>query len=99
MTVDVDAERFCRAASLAVAADDRIGALGAALAEWSGPALEEFAGEAWADGEIARLTEIHAGTVDDLAASLVDVHRPAEAVACCSKGRLPVTPTATVHAD
>jgi hypothetical protein len=45
------------------------------------PALEEFAGEEWADGEIARLTEIHAGTVDDLAASLIEVRRPAEAVA------------------
>jgi DNA-binding SARP family transcriptional activator/tetratricopeptide (TPR) repeat protein len=81
LTVDVDAERFCRAASEAVAADDRVLALGAALDEWSGPALEEFAGEEWARGEIARLTEIHAGTVDDLAASLIAVHRPADAVA------------------
>src|SRR4029077_8128272 len=32
-------------------------------------------------GEIARLTEIHAGTVDDLAVSLIEMRRPAEAVA------------------
>lgn len=81
LTVDVDAERFCRAASEAVAADDRVRALAAALDEWHGPALEEFAGEEWAQGEIARLTEIHAGTVDDLAASLIEARRAADAVA------------------
>ncbi len=81
LNVELDAERFCRAVSEAVASDDRVHALRAALDEWHGPALEEFAGEEWADGEIARLTEIHAGTIDDLAASLVAARRPADAVA------------------
>ena len=56
-------------------------ALQQALALWNGPALEEFLGEEWADGEIARLTEIHAGTVDDLADALIEARRPADAVA------------------
>ena len=52
-----------------------------ALALWTGPALEEFSGEEWADGEIARLTEMHAGTVDDYADELIAARRSAEAVA------------------
>ena len=55
-------------------------ALQRALALWNGPALEEFSGEEWADGEIARLTEIHAATVDDLAESLIEARRAADAV-------------------
>jgi DNA-binding SARP family transcriptional activator len=78
---DVDASRFCRAVADAAVADDRAAALQLALAEWNGPALEEFAGEEWADGEIARLTEIHAGTTDDLAESLIESRRSADAVA------------------
>ena len=78
---DVDAARFCRAVADAADADDRVRALQFALDQWNGPALEEFLGEEWADGEIARLTEIHAGTVDDLAESLIEARRPADAVA------------------
>ena len=77
---EVDASRFCRAVADAADADDRVRALHDALALWSGPALEEFAGEEWADGEIARLTEIHAATTDDLADALIEAHRPSEAV-------------------
>jgi DNA-binding SARP family transcriptional activator len=78
---DVDASRFCRAVTDAAVADDRIGALRRAIAEWNGPALEEFAGEEWADGEIARLSEIHAGTVDDLADALIAGRQAVDAVA------------------
>jgi DNA-binding SARP family transcriptional activator/tetratricopeptide (TPR) repeat protein len=80
---DVDAARFCRAVADAadVDTDDRVRALQLALDQWSGPALEEFSGEEWADGEIARLTEIHAATADDLAESLIETRRPADAVA------------------
>ncbi len=42
---------------------------------------EEFSGEEWADGEIARLTELHAGTVDDYAEELISARRSADAVA------------------
>lgn len=77
----VDAARFSQAVADAAGADDRVHALQHALALWGGPALEEFAGEEWADGEIARLTEIHAGTVDDLAQELVEVRRSVDAVA------------------
>ena len=52
-----------------------------ALGLWIGPALEEFSGEEWADGEIARLTELHAGTVDDYAEELISARRSADAVA------------------
>ncbi len=78
---DVDATQFCRAVTEAAGARERVTALLDALAFWNGPALEEFAGEEWADGEIARLTEIHAGTVDDLADALIEARRPAEAIA------------------
>ena len=78
---DVDAAQFCRAVADAADADDRVRALQLALDHWNGPALEEFFGEEWADGEIARLTEIHAGTVDDLAEELIEARRPADAVA------------------
>jgi DNA-binding SARP family transcriptional activator len=76
----IDATRFCQAVADAAEADDRAGALQLALSLWSGPALEEFAGEPWADGEIARLTELHAGTVDDLADELIERNRSADAV-------------------
>ncbi|MDQ1455768.1 MAG: hypothetical protein QOH28_1388 [Actinomycetota bacterium] len=78
---DVDASRFCRAVADASDADDRVRALQFALEQWNGPALEEFLGEEWADGEIARLTEIHAGTADDLAESFIEARRPGDAVA------------------
>ena len=80
---DVDALLFCRAVADVADADaeDRVRALEHALELWNGPALEEFAGEEWADGEIARLTEIHAGTADDLAGALIEARRPADAVA------------------
>ena len=54
LNAEVDAVQFCRAVSEAVTAPDRVPALQAALDHWHGPALEEFAGEEWADGEIAR---------------------------------------------
>ena len=94
---DVDAARFCRAVADAADADDRVRALQFALDQWNGPALEEFLGEEWADGEIARLTEIHAGTVDDLAESLIEARRPATR-SHCSKPRSPATRTATARA-
>src|SRR5262249_27388542 len=64
LVCEVDAAAFCRAVADAADADDRVHELQHALALWCGPPLEEFLGEEWADGEIARLTEIHAGTTD-----------------------------------
>jgi predicted ATPase/DNA-binding SARP family transcriptional activator len=83
LMADVDASQFCTAVRDAADSDagERVDALERALSTWNGPALEEFRGEPWADGEIARLTEIHAGTVDDYADELIARRRPAEAVA------------------
>ena len=81
MVTDVDALQFSEAVAGAADADDRMRALERALALWTGPALEEFSGEEWADGEIARLTELHAGTVDDYAEELISARRSADAVA------------------
>jgi hypothetical protein len=78
---DVDVLQFSAAVAGAADADDRIRALEGALGLWTGPALEEFVGEEWADGEIARLTELHAGTVDDYAEELISARRSADAVA------------------
>ncbi len=81
VVTDVDTLQFCEAVAGAADAEDRTRALERALGLWIGPALEEFAGEEWADGEIARLTELHAGTVDDYAEELISARRPADAVA------------------
>ena len=56
---------------------------------WGGAALEEFDGEDWARGEIARLTEIHGAAVDDLADELISAHRPA---GCDRSARKPDRP-------
>ncbi len=81
VVTDVDVLQFSEAVAGAVDADDRMRDLERALGMWIGPALEEFSGEEWADGEIARLTELHAGTVDDYAEELISARRSADAVA------------------
>ena len=81
LATEVDALQFCAAVVGAAASADRLQALEHALSLWTGPALEEFRGEEWADGEIARLTEMHAGTVDDCAEELIAARRSADAVA------------------
>jgi DNA-binding SARP family transcriptional activator len=78
---DVDASQFCHAVAAASRSEDRVRALQQALNLWTGPALDEFVGEQWAAGEIARLTEIHAGTVDDYAEELIAEQRAADSVA------------------
>jgi len=78
---DVDASQFCHAVAAASRSEDRVLALQQALKLWTGPALDEFVGEEWAAGEIARLTEIYAGTVDDYAEELIAEHRAADSVA------------------
>ena len=75
MVTDVDVLQFSEAVAGAADADDRMRGLERALGLWIGPALEEFSGEVWADGEIARLTELHAGTVDDYAEELISARR------------------------
>ncbi len=69
----VDADLFCR--------DVEAGALEAARSRWVGTALEEFAGEAWATGEVARLTELHASITEDIAAAMIAAKQSADAVA------------------
>ncbi len=81
VVTDVDALQFSEAVARAADANDRMRGLERALGLWTGPALEEFSGEEWADGEIARLTELHAGTVDDYADELISARRSADAVA------------------
>ncbi len=81
VVTDVDVLQFSEAVAGAADSDDRMRALERALGLWTGPALEEFSGEEWADGEIARLTELHAGTVDDYAEELISARRSADAVA------------------
>jgi DNA-binding SARP family transcriptional activator/tetratricopeptide (TPR) repeat protein len=78
---DVDATRFCSAVANADKASDKLGALEQALTLWTGPVLEEFQGEEWARGETARLTEIHAASVDNYVNQLVSAHRATDAIA------------------
>ena len=91
---DVDATRFCSAVANADRATDSLGALEVALALWTGPVLEEFQGEEWARAETARLTEIHAATVDDYVDQLLSARRAADAVAA-AEGQIGRTRTAT----
>ncbi len=81
LDAEVDAYRCCRRLAEAAGDPDRLAALEATLDEWAGPALDEFRGESWADGEAARLTEIHAAACDDYGAALLAHGRAAEAVA------------------
>ena len=78
---DVDAAQFCSAVATADRTDDKLGALEQALALWTGPVLEEFQGEEWARGEAARLTEIHAASVDDYVDQLISAQRETDAIA------------------
>ena len=52
-----------------------------ALDRWVGPALDEFRDEGWAQGEAARLGEVRATAVEDLADALLRGDRSAEAIA------------------
>ena len=81
LAVDVDAELFCREIANAADGIEGAGALEEALARWVGTALEEFANEEWAVGEVARLTELHAAATEDLAAALIAAPRCSDAVA------------------
>jgi DNA-binding SARP family transcriptional activator/tetratricopeptide (TPR) repeat protein len=78
---DVDAAQFCQAVANADKTADKLGALEQALRLWTGPVLEEFQGEEWARGETARLTEIHAASMDDYVDQLISAHRETDAIA------------------
>ena len=81
LACEVDASRFCRAVADAQDSARPLAALEDALVLWTGPPLEEFSGEEWAAGDVMRLTELHAGVVDDYAAALISGRRPGDAVA------------------
>ena len=55
--------------------------LSSALKDWSGAAFEEFATRPWARAEIARLSELRAGTVERLATIRLVLGRPEDVVA------------------
>ncbi len=78
---EVDAIRFCSAVANADKTTDKLGALEQALTLWTGPALEEFQAEEWARAETARLTEVHAASVDEYVDQLISAHRATDAIA------------------
>ncbi len=78
---DVDALQFCTALADADKTTHKLEALEQALKLWTGPVLEEFQGEEWARAETARLTEIHAASVDNYVEQLISVHRATDAIA------------------
>src|SRR5688500_2386884 len=91
LTAPVDAQRFCDAvASLpadrhSASASLRLATLEDALGWWFGPPFDEFAGEAWAAGEGARLAVLHASATEDYADELMAVDRWPEATAVLSE--------------
>jgi DNA-binding SARP family transcriptional activator len=78
---DIDASLFCQAVANADRTADKLGTLEEALTLWTGPVLEEFQGEEWARGESARLTEIHAASVDNYVDLLISALRATDAIA------------------
>jgi DNA-binding SARP family transcriptional activator len=88
---DVDAIQFCQAVAHAGKTADQLRVLERALTLWTGPVLEEFQGEEWARGETARLTEIHAASVDDYVDQLISARRETDAIAAAEGqiGRYP----------
>ena len=70
----MDASLFCQAVANADRTVDKLGTLDKALALWTGPVLEEFQSEESARGESARLTEIHAASVDSYIDQLISAH-------------------------
>ena len=78
---EVDAIQFCSAVGNAYKAADKLSALEQALTLWTGPILEEFQGEEWARGETARITELHAASVDDYVEELISARRATDAIA------------------
>ena len=54
--------------------------LASAIARWAGPAFAEFADESWAVADAARLTELRASAIEDLADALIARDRAPEAV-------------------
>lgn len=81
LTCDVDAGCFCNAVARASGSTAPSPVLQEALMLWGGAPLEEFADEAWAHGEVLRLTELHDGAIDDFAELLVEARRSVDAVA------------------
>lgn len=82
LTAPVDAQRFCRAvAESPDNPDDRLAMLATALGWWVGGAFEEFAGEDWAAGESARLTELYTTATEDYVEELLAAHRWSDAIA------------------
>lgn len=80
---ELDAARFEQLISSARATDDdEVAALGfaAALDLWDGLPFAELADEVWATAWAARLHELRAGAVEDLAEALVAVGRARKAV-------------------
>lgn len=77
LVAPVDAMLAC--AELAHARGDA-SAIRAALGRWIGVPLAEFSDEPWAAGEAARLLEVHASAVEDLAELLITDHRADEAI-------------------
>ncbi|MGA2306297.1 MAG: BTAD domain-containing putative transcriptional regulator [Acidimicrobiales bacterium] len=88
---DIDASLFCQAVADADRAADKLGTLEEALTLWTGPVLEEFQGEEWARGESARLTEIHAASVDNYVDLLISALRATDAIAA-AEGQIGLYP-------
>ena len=65
----------------AAPAVDARSAIESALELWSGDAFADDAHEPWAEAEAARLTELHAGAVEDLVALLLDAGETSLALA------------------
>jgi DNA-binding SARP family transcriptional activator len=78
---DVDVLQFYQAVADAEKSSNKLWGLEQALTLWTGPALEEFQGEEWARGETARLTEIHAASVDHYVHLLIASNRETDAIA------------------
>ena len=81
-SAQVDAIQFDALVALARSSDDRTArdALAAAIALWRGNAYAEFAHDEWAAIEVARLTELRACAVEELAQMVLEAGEPTSAI-------------------
>ena len=81
-TDQIDATQFDALLAQARSSNDRTArdALAAAVALWRGDAYAEFAHEEWAAAEVARLTELRACAVEELAQMILEAGEATSAI-------------------
>lgn len=81
LDLEVDADQFAAVARGPRTGHDRTAQLEGALARWRGNAIDEFAAEPWAIGQVARLDALRDAAIEELADRYIESNRADEAIA------------------